>query len=328
VLLFDPPNSWKLSKANRSWLLPCLLIGVVALLWYGAHWALFSSEQPGGSSIPGLTCGIVAGLLMLYLFSYALRKLKWLGWWFRRNKTSHWLRQHVWLGLLTVPLVIVHTARITHWGPLNVALMIAYAVVIASGVWGLILQQSVPTRLLEDVPDETIRSQIPQLTEQLRQEAELLVLATCGPPPAVTTGPVEIPLSLKNHIGVVRDARSGKGTGLLALMPPEPIPDTEPLRQYFHETVDLYMRPTVGSRSKLFLRAKIEKDFKDLKGRLPAEALPIIEALRDVCDRRRQFEDEERLHSWLHTWVAFHLVSSAALIVLLGSHVFTAIYYW
>ena len=37
-------------------------------------------------------------------------------------------------------------------------------------------------RLLQDVPDETIRTQIPDLTEQLRAEAELLVLATCGPP--------------------------------------------------------------------------------------------------------------------------------------------------
>jgi hypothetical protein len=327
VLLFDPPNSWKLSKQHRTWLYPCLLIGVAALAWYFAHWAFFSTEQPGGSSLPGLVCGISAGLLMLYLFSYALRKVPVFNFWFGRLPTNYWLRQHVWLGLLTVPLVIAHAARITHWGNLTIALMCVYAAVIASGVWGVILQQSVPTRLLEDVPDETIRSQIPQLTEQLRQEAELLVLATCGPPES-NTGRVEIPLTLKQHIGVVRDARTGKGTGLLALMPAEPIPDTESLRRYFIDTVDPYLRQTTGSRSKLFLRAKIERDFRDLKGRLPAEALPVIEALRDVCERRRQFEEQERLHSWLHAWVGFHLVLSAALVVLLGSHVITAVLYW
>jgi hypothetical protein len=323
VLLFDPPGSWKLAKEHHSWLWPCLGIGLAAFGWYAATWAA-SPEQPGGSSLPGLACGVVAALLMLYLFSYALRKTRLFRIWFGRLRTSHWLRQHIWLGLLTVPLVAVHAARITHWGPLTIALIVVFAGVILSGIWGLILQQRVPTRLLEEIPDETIRSQIPELTEQLRQEAELLVLATCGPP----AGSSEVPLTLRQHIGVVRAARTGRGTGLLAVLPVEPIPDSEPLRRYFVDTVDPYLRPDASGRSHLFLRARIDKDFRDLQGRLPADALPVVEALRDLCERRRQFDEQARLHSWLHAWVGFHLTLSAALIVLLAGHAVTAVYYW
>jgi hypothetical protein len=300
-------------------------VALAALSWYGFTWAA-SSEQPGGSSLPGLVCGIVAGLLMLYLFSYALRKQPVFNVWFGRVQTNYWLRQHIWLGLLTVPLVAVHAARISHWGPLTIALICVYVTVILSGVWGLILQQRVPTRLLEDIPDETIRSQIPALTEQLRREAELLVLATCGTPPG--SAPAEVPVTLKDHIAVVRAARTGRGTGLLAVLPTEPIPDTEPLRRYFHETLDPYLRPDTGRRSRLFMRARIDKDFRDLKGRLPAEAQPVVEALHDLCERRRQFDEQTRLHSWLHAWIGYHLALSGALVVLLVSHIASAIYYW
>ena len=56
MLLFDPPNSWKLSKQHKTWLYPCLLIGVAALAWYFAHWAFFSTEQPGGWKLGNGQC--------------------------------------------------------------------------------------------------------------------------------------------------------------------------------------------------------------------------------------------------------------------------------
>ena len=326
VLLFDPPGSWKLSKPHRSLLWQCSLVGLAALVWYAVTWTV-SDTTPGGSSLPGLVCGIAAGLLMLYLFAYALRKTPLMRWWFSWRPTTYWLRQHIWFGLLTIPFVLVHTARISNWGPLTFVLVAVYAAVIVSGLWGVYLQQRIPTRLLQEVPDETIRSQIPDLTAQLRAEAELLVLATCGPT-RVGPGAMKLPLTLKNHIGVVRAAHAGKGSGLLAVVPTEPVPDTEPLRRYFNETVEPYLRPESTLRSNLQLRARVDKDFRDLRERLPAAAQPVIDALYDLCERRRQFDEQTHLHDTLHAWVGFHLALSSLLVVLLVWHVITAVLYW
>jgi hypothetical protein len=326
VLLFDPPGSWRLSKQHRIWLFSCSIVGAAAILWYLVTWAL-SDQQPGGNSLPGLVAGIAGGLLMLYLFSYALRKTVLLSWLYRWQPTNFWLRLHIWLGLLTIPFVIVHTARISHWAEFTSVLVGVYAMVIISGIWGVYLQQRVPTRLLQEVPDETIRSQIPELTAQLRAEAELLVLATCGPP-REGPGAMKLPLTLANHIGVVRAAHGGKGSGLLAVLPAEEIPDTEPLRRYFNETVEPYLRPESAERSKLQLRARVDKDFRDLRGRLPVAAQPVIDALYGLCERRRQFDEQVQLHDRLHAWIGYHLVLSSLLVILLVWHIITAPWYW
>jgi hypothetical protein len=326
VLLFDPPGSWKLSKLHTLWMWPCALLGLAAIVWYVFTCAV-STETPGGSSLPGLVCGILAGLLMLYLFAYALRKTDLMKWYFSWRPTRWWLAQHIWFGLLTIPFVVVHTARISHWGWLTTALVVVYAVVILSGLWGVYLQQRVPTRLLQEVPDETIRSQIPELTEQLRAEAELLVLATCGPP-REGPGAIELPLTLRNHLGVIRAAHAGKGSGLLAVLPADPIPDTEPLRRYFNEAVEPYLRPESTLRSKLKLRARVDKDFRDLRERLPVDARPVIDALLGLCEHRRQFDEQADLHDRLHAWIGYHLALSSLLLILLAWHITTAIIYW
>jgi len=328
VLLFDPPDSWKLARHHWAWLFSCLIIGVLALGAYGATW-YSAGEQPPASSAVGLVTGIAAGLLMLYLFSYALRKLAPFRALFSKLTTNFWLRQHVWLGLLTVPLAVAHGARITAWGPLTTSLVVVYFGVILSGVWGIYRQQFVPTRLLEEIPDETIRSEIPHLSERLRQEAELLVLATCGPVKD-EKGQIVIPPALTHHRNLIKNAavHPGKVAGVLAAMPMQPIPGCEPLRQYFDDVVNPYLNPRLAGHGTTFLRARMDQGFNDLKGRLPKQAHEVIEALQSVCDQRRQFEEQEDLHSKLHAWVSFHLVLSTVLVVLLVSHIFTAPFYW
>ena len=51
---------------------------------------------------------------------------------------------------------------------------------IASGVWGLALQQFLPTVMLEEIPAETIHSQIDRVLAHLHDEARQLVYETCG----------------------------------------------------------------------------------------------------------------------------------------------------
>ena len=66
---------------------------------------------------------------------------------------------HIWLGLLSLPLVFGHSGFIygrllvdsvtTSAGLLSMAVMTLYLLVIASGVWGLAMQQVIPQKMLE-----------------------------------------------------------------------------------------------------------------------------------------------------------------------------------
>ena len=97
----------------------------------------------------------------------------------RIGQTKTWMRAHIWLGLLTVPLLLLHSGfefRNTLANVLTILLLI----VVVSGIWGLVLQQLLPQRMLHDIPAETIHSQIDSVMKQLTREGKRLVNATCG----------------------------------------------------------------------------------------------------------------------------------------------------
>src|SRR5262249_26839089 len=146
---------------------------------------------------------------------------------------------------LTVPLVLVHAKYLTvplslfdsryvwRMGPLPLALVCVHFVVIASGLWGLYMQYRIPRRMLEDIPDETIQAQVPDLVNQMTAEAELLVLATCGP----GKDPKKWEERLHRHHDMLTGARAGKGTGLLKLLPVVPIAGSDSLLVYFDDMI-------------------------------------------------------------------------------------------
>jgi hypothetical protein len=331
VLLFDSDSTkWYRSETWRQfhrvrfrWI---LAVTVVALLGYAAE-ACSTGSLPGGSSLSGGLSGLLAGLLIIYLFLYGCRKVWGFRWIFRRRSTAHQLARHIWLGLLTFPLVFLHSGCLLRWGGLlTTALLGVYLGVFASGLWGLWVQQRFPKRLLRDLPDETIRVQIPALLERLHQEALLLLRAVCGPSPHGTVDA----LADETARQAVRDARRQRGAGLLR--PLHAVRATEEegrlLWGYFHREIDPYLLGGEAAASRLRLPAQAEKDFDDLRSRVNPDLAPFVDALQEVCARRRQLDDQVRLHDRLHGWIGFHLVLSAALLVLLVWHGVTALLYW
>jgi hypothetical protein len=316
VLLFDR-DSW---KRNRSCALACGLLALAAAAAYFAS-CLLARRWLGGSSVVGFPCGIAAGLLVVYECALALRK--WKGkyaFWNRRPALAR-LRWHVWLGLLCLPLALIHGGPLTSGGPLALALLGVFLAVIASGVVGLALQQWLPRRLLQEVPDETIPSEIAPLAEQLAGEAELLVLAACGP--GEDDG-----AALDGNVEWVRAHRHARGAGLLEHLPREPIADTGVLRRYFRTTIAPFLRHGRAAGSPLTSRRRAEAEFRDLRGRVNPAAHPIVDQLERLCDRRRQLDHQARLAFFLGSWVTVHLVLSAVLLALLVWHTATAIIYW
>ena len=75
------------------------------------------------------------------------------------------------------PIIVLHGGfKPNFWGgALTQVIMWVFVAVWVSGIVGLILQQIMPTRLLNNVPMETIYEQIDNIIAQLRTEAEQIV---------------------------------------------------------------------------------------------------------------------------------------------------------
>jgi hypothetical protein len=82
-----------------------------------------------------------------------------------------WLRAHIWLTLLTIPLIILHSG-FRLGGPMTTLLMVLYAIVMVSGIYGLMLQHLMPRLMKERLPAETVFEQIPHICAQLCVAAE------------------------------------------------------------------------------------------------------------------------------------------------------------
>jgi hypothetical protein len=76
------------------------------------------------------------------------------------------LRAHIWLTLLTIPLVILHSGFLLG-GPMTTLIIVLYLVVMASGIYGLVLQHYMPTAMMERLPAESVYEQIPHIRAQL-----------------------------------------------------------------------------------------------------------------------------------------------------------------
>ena len=97
-----------------------------------------------------------------------------------------WLKAHIWLGLLSVPLILFHAGF--HWGGLlEQALLVVFALVILSGLAGVAFQQYLPRHIKEVTSREAMFEQIPHVCAALRATADDYVVSLCGSlfPPAL-----------------------------------------------------------------------------------------------------------------------------------------------
>ncbi|CAN5684753.1 hypothetical protein BH23PLA1_BH23PLA1_24600 [soil metagenome] len=325
-----------LNRDFRRQHLPWVILTVALGLGLGGWYFLASigqPEWPGGGSTVGLILGIVGGLIILFEFLLWPRKKKrtW-----RVGRVKHWMAAHIWFGLLCLPLLILHSGfRLGE--SLSTVLMVLLVLVVLSGVWGLLLQQFLPRQMLEDVTAETIYSQIDRVNRLARQEAHRLVEATCGPP----DGPLVADRGLGDEdlvvleeqpafimVGAVRSAGRVQGNVLETAAPATPVPDSEPLRNFFRSEVVPYLKIGRRTGSPLANRSRAEAMFRDLRTQLDPRAHPAVTSLENACDQRRQHDLQVRLHVWLHGWLLVHLPLSIALVVLMFVHIYVAVKYW
>ncbi len=328
-------KSW---PKDRRWVIGIATISIVATIGYLYEWVSVAS-LPGGSSRSGFLYGIVAGLIIA--FELLLWPRKHVRSW-RIGSAQQWLRAHVWLGLLSVPLVLMHAKLLFIGGLLNWAIMITFLIVIASGIWGLVLQQFLPRMLLEQVPAETIYDQVDHVASQQCKETERLVKATCEPGiQALHWDKEHLHENLSEQSAeddnddpgfvVVTGFRSMTGIQgkVLDTVPVyKTIQGTQSISNHFFSEIRPYLKTGRRSDSLLVSPMETSRLMAKLRATCPTEASFVIDHLEHVCTMRRQLDFQIRIHHWLHGWLLVHVPLSVALGILLLIHVPVALMYW
>jgi hypothetical protein len=298
-------SSW---PKHRPWLIGCFLAFVGSLGWFVAEgWD--AVDWPGGGTIPGFTFGVAGGLIVAFEFLLWPRK-KVRAW--RIGSAQSWLRAHIWLGLLSLPILILHSGlRFGGW--LTTCLMVLLIVVIASGVYGLILQNLIPVRRLAEIPLEGVYDQQVYLVEQMLKQADQMVSSTCGA--AVETAAA----------GTTPAIAVGSRTALR--IPAAPVRESEALLLFYRDQVGPFLRHGANHASPLANAQRAASVFQSMKGQTPPAAHGVLDALEHFCRERRRWDYEARMHFWLHNWLWVHFPLSVALIVLMIAHIFTALKY-
>ena len=239
---------------------------------------------------------------------------------------------HIWLGLLTVPLAIVH-AGVPWGGSLASATMVLLLLVVGSGIFGFVMQQFLPRKMTQLAPNETIYSQIENVTNQIIAEADALVSATCGAKVGETDwselyqadkGGAE---GIDVYVGASRTIANIYGTAVVTELPKPPIPNTQVLKSAYESTIRNYLEFGKHGSSRLRDQDKQEYFFQDLLDKVEPEAGYVVEHLKTWSRERRQLDRQRRLHHWLHLWLAIHLPLSLALLVLMIWHAIVATKY-
>jgi hypothetical protein len=306
---------------HRGWFITTLAVSAAAAAWYGAA-SMAAGRSLGGGSLHGLVTGAAGGLIVVFEIGLWPRKRLRTA---RIGRAKVWMKAHIWLGLLAAPLLVIHSGF--HWGggSLSDILLLSFLAVTASGVWGLLLQQFVPSLLLERVPGETIMSQIDAVLVQYLDEASRLVRATCGEDPEPARVPEVRSVAV---VGAVRTL--GRPAGGEAGNPMvRRVEGSEPLFVCFRESVAPYLGVKAGRASGLPLASasRAQALFQDLRERLDPAAHDVVDRLEGFCDRRRQFDLQFRIHGWLHNWLSFHVPLSIAMFLMMIAHVYYALYY-
>ncbi|MBM80152.1 MAG: hypothetical protein CMJ78_06110 [Planctomycetaceae bacterium] len=324
-------------RMHLFWII-IFVVGTAASIFYYYHEYQQNERTPGGSGEVGIVLGVLGGAIILFEFMLWPRRFRKVRAW-RIGKAQAWMRAHIWLGLLTIPLIWLHSDF--NWGgQLSTILAWLYIIVIGSGVFGLVAQNVIPKNLLANVPAETIFSQIEYVSEELATDAEKLVLAVCGPAPddsdfqpteAVATSasamrPGLVVQGFQRPVGNAfgRDLRFQLSADLAGTQ----INNPEALRNMFYTTIRPFLSEGAKSTSPLRYRDRSLELFRELRARLSEEAFPVVDAMESWCEHRRQFDRQARMHRMLHGWLAIHLPLSMALVILMFVHIFVALKYW
>jgi hypothetical protein len=294
----------RIDRTHQKWLAASLIILSAATAVYVVYTA-HSPAGPSGGSPVGLVFGIVGSAFMLFAGLLAGRKK--LPVW-RLGRAQTWMRGHLWLGLLSLPLILFH-GGFRFGGPLTSVLMVLLIIVVASGLFGAALQHYMPNVMTAEVSKETIFEQIDHVRAGLIAETDEMIAATVG------SG---------SSPGTKQSARSAAAVGQTTALAPEA---ALPLSTFYANEMRRFLQEEGPPNQPLADANTARTVFAELRSLLPPEAHDTVKRFEEICDEERQLRRQARLHHWLHGWLMLHIPLSFALLLLGCVHAVMALRY-
>jgi hypothetical protein len=286
-----------LDRSHQKWVLSCGAAAIAGIIAYQLFEPVELRLRSG--SWLGLTFGAIAFALMAFAGLLGARR-KVPGW--RIGRMQTWMRGHLWLGLLSLPFVILHAAGGWAAGPLTKALMFLFYLTIVSGVVGAVAQAILPSLLTAQVPMETIYEQIPAVRAQLLEEAKQFFV----------------------------EASKAMQTAAAAAAPGATISTIvsihDPLQEFWDEELMPFLQDPKGDHA-LATRRGLANRFQNIYMLLPRGQRAAIAGLHEICEEENQLTRQEALHRWLHGWLLVHVPISYGVLLLTIVHAIAALRY-
>jgi hypothetical protein len=296
----------RIDRTHRPWAVATIALAIIATAVY----ILYAVETPGGprgGSALGLTFGIVGYGMMLYAGLLGARKRvpTW-----RLGRGQTWMRGHLWFGLLSLLLILYH-AGFAFRGPLTLVMMLLFFIVIGSGLLGAAIQHYIPTYMTSRVPMETIYEEIPHVRAQLREEADQLAVAICGP------------LDQKPEPETAEEPEAAAQVTLVEIEHD----DRLQFREVYLRKVRPYLEDPETPNAELADPARSTETFVALRRLLAPPVHGVLDDLENICVEEQQLSRQIRIYRWLHGWLLVHVPLSIALLVLGAVHAVMALRY-
>lgn len=297
----------RIDQTHRRWFWASIIIVAVAAIAYIPynHYTIGGAR---GGTVMGIIYGSVGFGFMLFAGLLSLRK-KFPVW--RMGRTSTWMRGHLWLGLISYPLIFFHSAFSFGKGTLTWWMMLLFTIVILSGILGAVLQHYMPKMMTQQVPYETIYAEIPRIRGQLLDEADFKVAEVTG-------------VTMSDTAMAAAGTTSG---GVLVTVVQMEDDVRNELTKFYDDEMRPYIEHEGHHNYPIADRTTSAALFVSLKTRLPEVIHPVVTDLESICEEKRELDHQLRLHRLMHGWLFIHVPLSLALLLMGAFHAFVALRY-
>lgn len=292
----------------------------------GAYYVVYDARTLGGANggtPSGLAFGGAAAAMVLFagLLGARRRVSTW-----ALGRASEWMRGHIWLGLLALPLALFHSG-FRLGGTQSTATMVLLALVVATGLLGLALQQWLPRAMAGAVPLETVYEQIEHVEALLRAEADDLVAAVSGgplfPEPEPAAAAAASPAGPGGAApGAAKPAPRGKKRA-----PAPALEGSGRLKDFYLRELRPWLARAGGDDPRFSSARKRAALLERVRTLLPPPLHETLADLESICAERCQLDRQRRLHGYLHGWLLVHVPLAAALVALVALHAVVSLRY-
>ncbi|MEC7564525.1 MAG: hypothetical protein VX738_02480 [Planctomycetota bacterium] len=280
-----------INRGHAIWCIASLAFTAIATGLYlsSANHAVHGAT---GNSISGILFGIAATLAMILAGLLAARKRIHGG---QLGTVKWWLRGHLWIGMVSVPLVFFHSG-FRFGGPLEQILMWCFLAVILSGIVGQVIQQFAPRFMRTSIPQQAIFEQLPIAIDALKDAADQEMLTVYD-------------TLFTNHDGTETEDAD------------------EFLRTFYLRHIRVFLQVDIPGDSPLIHPTQSVGVFATVREGITNRMLPVVNQLELICNERRQLITQNKLQWIMHGWTLVHIPLSVSLLILALIHIIMSLYY-